>query len=59
MKLVFIILTATLFFFSCGTQQKNIASIENIAPVKDEEVGIKAIQVAEKQLINKNKKTKR
>lgn len=38
MKLVFIILTATLLLFSCGTQQKNIASIGNFAPVKDEEV---------------------
>jgi hypothetical protein len=44
MKLVFIILTATLFFFSCGMQQKNIASIGNIAPVRDEEVGRDPLQ---------------
>jgi hypothetical protein len=44
MKLVFIILTATLFLFSCGTQQKNIASIGNIALVKDKEVGRDPLQ---------------
>ena len=44
MKLVFIILTATLLFFSCGTQQKNIASIGNVAPAKDEEAGNEPLQ---------------
>jgi hypothetical protein len=44
MKLVFIILTATLLFFSCGTQQKNIASIGNVVPVKDEEAGNEPLQ---------------
>ena len=51
MKLVFIILTATLFFFSCGTQQKNIASIGNVAPVKDEEIGRDPLQSI--RIINK------
>jgi hypothetical protein len=44
MKLVFIILTATFLFFSCGTQQKNIASIGNVVPVKDEEAGNEPLQ---------------
>jgi hypothetical protein len=39
MKSVFIILTVSLLFFSCGTQQKNIASIGDVVPVKAEEVG--------------------
>jgi hypothetical protein len=44
MKSVFIILIATLLFFSCGTQQKNIASIEDDAMVKIDEAGNDPLQ---------------
>jgi len=39
MNSVSIFLVSSLLAFSCGTQQKNIASIENVAPVNVEEVG--------------------
>jgi hypothetical protein len=44
MKVIFIILVTSMACFSCGTQQKNIASIEYAAQRKVEEVGNDPLQ---------------